>query len=84
MRNDRHTLGRRVEAWFFEALAHCGADFTELAGHATFDALGIGTSELTVLLRGLEHDLGIALGGAETIRALTVGEAIDRAVARAA
>jgi hypothetical protein len=74
----------RIEAWFFDALAHCGADLMELKGHATFEALGVGTSELTALLRRLQRDLGIALGAAEIGRALTVGEAIERAAARAA
>lgn len=73
-----------IESWFFDALAHCGADFMELASHATFEALGIGASELAALLRRLERDLGIALGGADVGPALTVGQTIERAVARAA
>ena len=72
----------RIEAWFFEALAHCGADLTELKGHATFEALGVGAAELAALARRLQRELGIALGVAEIGR--TVGEAIERAAARAA
>jgi hypothetical protein len=72
-----------IESWFFDALAHCGADFMELASHATFEALGVGAAELAGLLRKLERDLGIALG-ADVGPALTVGQTIERAVARAA
>jgi hypothetical protein len=84
MRYDPEILTRRVEAWFVDALTPCGADFAELRGHATFEALGVGASELAALLRTLERDLGVALSGAELGRRLTVTEAIERVLAQAA
>lgn len=84
MRFDPENMARRVEAWFVDALTPCGADFAELGGHATFEALGVGRSELSSLLRRLERDLGVALSGAELRRTLTVREAIERVLTHAA
>jgi acyl carrier protein len=72
-----------VEKVVFDGLAELGADRDQISRDATFEALDVDSLDLVELAQIVEDEFGVALGADDVKDLKTVGDAVDKIVAKA-
>ncbi|HEX2070942.1 MAG TPA: acyl carrier protein [Thermoleophilaceae bacterium] len=72
-----------VEQRVRDALVEFGADLSEIAPDARFEALDVDSLDLVELAQIVEDDYGVAITTEDLKRIETVGQAVDLVVERA-